>query len=882
MSDQATKSEQKFSLKEIEEQYYPIWEERGYFEVEGNKHIQEAGKNFCIMLPPPNVTGSLHIGHALNHTLSDIMVRYKRMDGYRTLWQPGMDHAGIATQNVVEKQLLAQGIHKEELGREKFIEKVWEWKEKSGGMILNQMRRLGTSPSWSRTRFTMDEGLKNAVKEAFVELYEKGLIVRDNYMVNWCTHDGALSDIEVEYDENNGKLYHLKYPIKDSKEYVVVATTRPETYFGDTAVMVNPEDERYKHLVGKSVILPLINREIQIIADSHVDMSFGTGCVKVTPAHDVNDYEVGKRHDLEFITIFDKKGMLNDYAAEFKGLERLEARDKIVARLQEEGFVEKIEDYKNQVGKCYRCGNVVEPYISKQWFVKKEAAAKAIAQIDAGEAKFFPPQWKNNYDAWMRDLRDWCISRQLWWGHQIPVFYCEGCGHEWASRDEEQDVCPVCLSADIYQDPDVLDTWFSSALWPFSTLGWGNGQWGKGDLWHEEDMRDFYPNALMITGFDILFFWVARMLMMGEQFIDRLPFYDIYLHALVRDEHGNKMSKSRGNVVDPLEIVESHSCDAVRFTLAILAIQGRDIKLNMQQLEISKNFTNKLYNASKFLLMNVEKFDDLDDAKILTPLGKYMLNRFYACTKEVRENLDHYRFNDAATSLYRFLWGEFCDWGIELSKASKESISELGSIFKESMKLLSPFMPFISEMLYHNLSATELASGESIMVSRFPMYKEVHSDIARDFAIIKETIVAARRVKATIDMANQSVPMVHIKCDRGVDEALFKIFVPKLAKCESVEFISGEVKDAIRDVDDNVEVFLPISGIDLSPIISRMENQIAKLQKEQMKLSGMLNNENFVANAPADVLERNRSGLAECEEKLGKVSVELAKLKSIG
>ncbi|MGD9654968.1 MAG: valine--tRNA ligase, partial [Sulfuricurvum sp.] len=540
-----------YDPKNIEETYYPIWEDRGYFEVDGNKTIIKPNKHFAIMLPPPNVTGSLHIGHALNHTLIDIITRYKRMDGYKTLWQPGTDHAGIATQNVVEKQLLAEGKTKEELGREAFLERVWKWKEHSGGTIVGQMRKLGVSPAWSRERFTMDEGLKSSVKEAFVHLYNQNLIVRGNYMVNWCTHDGALSDIEVEHEEHQGNFYHMRYPFSDGSGHIVVATTRPETYFGDTAVMVHPDDERYLHLIGKSITLPLINRDIKIIADAHVDREFGTGVVKVTPAHDTNDYEVGKRHDLEFITVFDEKGILNHHAGEFEGLERLEARSVIVKRLEEAGFIEKIEEHTHQVGHCYRCKNIVEPYISKQWFVRKEVAKKSIEKTNAGLAQFFPAHWINSYNAWMGDLRDWCISRQLWWGHRIPVFYCDDCGHEWASLEEHPSSCPHCSSQSFTQDPDVLDTWFSSALWPFSTLGWGNGAAADGKLFTSEDMACFYPNTLLITGFDILFFWVARMMMMGESFTGELPFNHIYLHALVRDENGQKMSKSKGNVIDP-------------------------------------------------------------------------------------------------------------------------------------------------------------------------------------------------------------------------------------------------------------------------------------------------------------------------------------------
>ncbi|MEA1916636.1 MAG: valine--tRNA ligase, partial [Campylobacterota bacterium] len=597
-------SKQTYEPSEIESNYYKICEDRGYFEVDSNRAIQKEGKNFSIMMPPPNVTGRLHIGHALTFTLQDIIVRYKRMDGYKTLWQPGTDHAGIATQNVVEKQLLAEGTTKEELGREKFLERVWAWKEESGGIMVSQLREMGVTPAWSRERFTMDEGLKKSVKEAFVHLYNKNLIVRGNYMVNWCTHDGALSDIEVEHEENAGYMYHLKYPFADGSGELVVATTRPETYFGDSAIMVHPDDERYTKFIGKSIKLPLINREIKIIADSHVDMEFGTGVVKVTPAHDTNDYEVGKRHDLEFITVFDEKGILNSYAGEFEGLERLEARDVIMKRLEQEGFVDKVEEHTNQVGHCYRCKNIVEPYISKQWFVRSEVARTSIEKVNDGEAQFFPPHWINSYNSWMGELRDWCISRQLWWGHRIPVFYCDDCGNEEVSLDDNHSTCSKCGSKNVTQDPDVLDTWFSSALWPFSTLGWGNGDVEMDKLFQSDDIKDFYPNSLLITGFDILFFWVARMMMMGDTFKQKLPFNHIYLHALVRDKNGEKMSKSKGNVIDPLDMVEKYSADALRFTLAVLAVQGRDIRLSDEKLELSRNFTNKLFNAKNFLMLN--------------------------------------------------------------------------------------------------------------------------------------------------------------------------------------------------------------------------------------------------------------------------------------
>ena len=865
----------------IEKQFYKIWEDRKYFEVDGNKSIQEEGKNFSIMMPPPNVTGRLHIGHALTFTLQDIITRYKRMDGYKTLWQPGTDHAGIATQNVVEKQLLAEGTTKEELGREKFLERAWAWKEESAGIMTEQLRVMGVSPAWERERFTMDAGLQKSVKEAFVKLYNNGLIVRGNYMVNWCTHDGALSDIEVEHEDHDGKFYYMTYPFADGSGSVEVATTRPETYFGDTAIMVHPEDERYKNLIGKKVKLPLLNREITIIADSHVDMEFGTGVVKVTPAHDQNDYEVGKRHNLEFITVFDEKGILNDYAGEFKGLERLEARETIVSRLDEEGFITKIEDHKHQVGHCYRCKNIVEPYISKQWFVRKEVADKSIEKTNAGEAQFFPPHWINSYNSWMGELRDWCISRQLWWGHQIPVFYCDDCDHEFASQEEHPEACPKCASKNLTQDPDVLDTWFSSALWPFSTLGWGNGDVEMDKLFQSQDMKDFYPNTLLITGFDILFFWVARMMMMGENFNGQLPFNHIYMHALVRDEKGDKMSKSKGNVIDPLDMVNKYSADILRFTLAISAAQGRDIRMSTEKLELNRNFTNKLYNASKYLQMNESTFPDLKGFCLKTDLGKYMASRLNQATKEVRAALDEYKFNDAATVIYRFIWNEFCGWGIELSKADKGSIIELGAIFKEAMKLLHPFMPFVTEYLYHELSGTSLEESESIMVMPYP-YKTKKRKEEEKFEIIMDAIVSIRRAKVLVDLANQKIEKAFVKID-GIsekDKEAMLPFIIKLAKVTEVTFTESKIDNAVSDIADSCETFIPTDSIDLSSIIAKLTKQDEKLQKEIGKLNGMLNNERFVANAPQDVLTKNREALSDAQAKQVKVLEQLNSLQS--
>jgi valyl-tRNA synthetase len=869
----------KYNPKDVEDKYYKLCEDRGYFEIDGNKAIQEEGKNFSIMMPPPNVTGSLHIGHALTFTLQDIITRYKRMDGFKTLWQPGTDHAGIATQNVVEKQLLAEGTTKEELGREKFLERAWKQKETSGGNIVHQMRKLGVTPAWKRERFTMDEGLQEAVKEAFVSLYNEGQITQNNYMVNWCTHDGALSDIEVEHEEVNGKFYTMIYKFADGSGELEVATTRPETYFGDTAIMVHPEDSRYSNIVGKEVLLPLTDRKIKVITDTHVDMEFGTGVVKVTPAHDQNDYAVGKRHNLEFIKVFDEKGILNEYCGEFQGLERLEARPVIVKALEANGYIIKIEDHVHQVGHCYRCKNIVEPFISTQWFLSEKIAENSIAKTKENN-NFHPAHWINSYSAWMDELRPWCISRQLWWGHRIPVFTCNDskCNHQWADKNDEPEACPKCGNKEITQDPDVLDTWFSSALWAMSPLGWGNNDKLQELYNQDQDMKDFFPNSLLITGFDIMFFWVARMMMMSDHFEGELPFKDIYMHALVRDETGAKMSKSKGNVIDPLDMVEEHSADIIRFTLAYLAVQGRDIKLGEKNLEQFRNFTNKLYNATNFLQLNVETFADLKDIEIKTPLGKYMQSRLSTAVDNVRENLETYKFNEAASELYKFVWNEFCDWGIEYSKGDKNSIVELGAIFKETLKMVSPFMPFIADHLYHKLSGTTIDQGESLMINNFPSNIKKDEETEAMFALIEEAITALRRAKVVIDMGNSKIAKAYIKLDNNTNQNVIKPFIEKLAKVESIEFVDAKVENSITDVSDNLEVYLPTGEIDMTPIISKLTRQKEKLEKEIMKLNGMLSNERFVANAPEAVITENKAGLAAAQDKLTKVENELSTL----
>ncbi|EAJ8585353.1 valine--tRNA ligase, partial [Campylobacter jejuni] len=639
-------------------------------------------------------------------------------------------------------------------------------------------------------------------------------------------------------------------------------------------------DERYTKFVDKEVILPISKKAIKIIADKHVEKDFGTGVVKVTPAHDMNDYEVGLRHNLDFISVFDEKGILNEHCLEFQGLERLEARERIVAKLKSLGFIEKIEEHNNQIGYCYRCNNIVEPYISKQWFVKKEIAQESIEKVALGESKFYPNHWINSFNAWMKDLRDWCISRQLWWGHQIPVYYCE-CSHEWASQHTPK-TCPKCQSQNFKQDEDVLDTWFSSGLWAMSTLGWGNENWGKDKIWSEKDLKDFYPNSLLITGFDILFFWVARMMFQSTNVLHQLPFKDIYLHALVKDEQGRKMSKSLGNVIDPNESIKEYSADILRFTLALLAIQGRDIKLSNDKLLQVRNFTNKIYNATNYLLLNESKFEDLENITLHSELAKYIYAKFQTCVKDVRENLDNYRFNDAANTLYKFFWDDFCDWGIELSKAEKSSVKELGSIFKEALKLLNPFMPFISEYLYHKLSDTELKTSPSIMISKYPKFKEQDKNIEKIFSLLIESIVSIRRAKSLIDLGNSKIEKAYIKFnDKKIKDEIkaYMNFIIMLAKCEQIEFSEEKLPKAICDVSENLEIFITLENVDLSGILTRLENQKNKLEKESFKLNSMLSNEKFIANAPKEVVEQNKEALENLKIQLEKISVELQNLR---
>ncbi|MFC3847733.1 valine--tRNA ligase [Helicobacter baculiformis] len=852
-----------FDLR-LEKRYYQLCKERGYFEVGAQ------GQPFALMMPPPNITGRLHIGHALTLSLQDILARYKRMDGYRVLYQPGLDHAGIATQNVVEKQLLAQGVRKEQIGREAFVQKVWEWKQACAHQIGAQMQELGLSCAWSRLRFTMDTGLQRAVRVAFKEWYERGLIVQDFYMVNWCTKDGALADIEVEYAQEEGKLYYLRYGLERGG-VVVVATTRPETFFGDVALMVHPEDSRYQHLIGQRAILPLSGRSIPIIGDAYVDPNFGTGCVKVTSAHDFNDYEVGKRHHLEPLVIFDTHGILNTHALEFAGQERLKARPAIVEVLQAQGFIEKIEAHTHQVGKCYRCNNTIEPYISKQWFVKKEVAQGAIEKVKAGLAQFFPSTWRNNYNAWMEQLRDWCISRQLWWGHRIPVFTCAN-HHQFVSIDDPTH-CPQCGNLHLSQDPDVLDTWFSSALWPFSTLGWGQEGMPE-ELFSARDLQDFYPNSVLVTGFDILFFWVARMLLAGESLLGALPFKDIYLHALVRDEKGEKMSKSKGNVLDPLEIIAKDGVDSLRFALAMLSVQGRDLLLSKESIEQARHFTHKLYNAT---LLLSKRAQELGTQAGESMLGAYARSRLHATTKEVRQALESYRFNDAARLLYRFLWGEFCDWMLEFLKADQQSatIHALIAVFKDALKLLHPFMPFVSEYLYHHLEGTSLENAPSIMLAPYPKNTERDLELEKVFEAIKEGCTAFRRLKVLLGIAR--LPKGFIQSPLSLDSQALG-FIAKLTKIDCVAMVQNKPQGALSDVGQWVSVHVSLKGVDVRALQERLKAQLGKLEKEKAKLN--LDNPQFLAKAPQALLENLRARAQEIAQKESQIQNELTLLES--
>jgi valyl-tRNA synthetase len=865
----------------FEDKWYRFWLEKGFFHADEKKVLSGEKPKFSVVLPPPNVTGVLHVGHALNSTLQDVVCRWKRMKGYEVCWVPGTDHAGIATQWVVERELAKEGLTRHDVGREEFLKRVWQWKEQYGSRIINQLKKLGTSCDWERERFTMDEGFSRAVRRAFVQLYKEGLIYRGKRLINWCPRcHTALSDLEVEHEEEQGYLWHIRYPLADGSGHLVVATTRPETLLGDTAVAVNPKDERYKHLIGKKVRLPIVDREIPIIADEYVDPEFGTGAVKITPAHDFNDYEVAQRHGLPAVQIMDDWGRIT--VAPFKGVDRFEAREAIVSMLKEEGLLEKVEPHVHSVGHCYRCKTVIEPYLTEQWFVKtKPLAQKPIEAVKSGEVKFIPKQWENTFFDWLYNIRDWCISRQIWWGHRIPAWYCQECGHVTVS-EKTPDKCEACGSPNIKQDEDVLDTWFSSSLWPFGVFGWPE---------ETDDLKAFYPTDLLVTGFDIIFFWVARMMMMGYHFTGKRPFADVYVHALVRDEKGQKMSKTKGNVIDPLEMVEKFGADTLRFTLTALAAQGRDIRLSERIIEGYRHFANKVWNVARFVLSNAQEVDE-GSAVNYAPEDLWILTKLGETIEEVDKALESYRFNDAAKAVYQFIWNELADWFVEFTKHRlyKGSDSEkrtarqvLLRVLRDSLKLLHPIMPFITEEIYQKLPNKD---AESITVAPWPS-KDCckFPEVARLVEEVKEIIRGIRNVKAELNIPPSTPVEVFI---RSSNEKLLEVVeqmepaIKQLARAAKVEKTSQKPANCVAFFLPEAEVFVKVGElIDASKEIERIKKKLDKIAKEVAKLEKKLSNENFLKKAPKEVVEKNRKELQELQELRAKLSKTLEQLKSL-
>ena len=873
---------------DVEKRWYAEWEGKGYFRAAATSDKPA----YAIVIPPPNVTGALHMGHALNNTLQDILCRWKRMQGYNVLWMPGTDHAGIATQNVVERQLAAEGKDRHDLGRDEFIERVWKWKAESGGQIIGQLKRLGASCDWERERFTMDEGLSKAVRTVFVKLYQDGLIYRDNRLINWCPRcHTALSDIEVEHEDKKGHLWHIRYPVSgEPGRYLVVATTRPETMLGDTAVAVHPEDERYKHLIGRKVTLPLIGREIPVVADEYVELEFGTGVVKITPAHDFNDVEVGLRHGLDKINVFDESGVINAAGHQYEGMDRFAARNRIVTELEEAGLLEKIDDHAMSVGGCYRCKTVVEPYLSLQWYVKVgPLAERALQAVKDGRTRILPKQWENTYYDWMENIRDWCISRQIWWGHRIPAWFCDHCG-EITVAMEDPTTCAKCGSDEIRQETDVLDTWFSSALWPFSTMGWPD---------QTELLKTFYPTACLVTGFDILFFWVARMMMMGLHFMDQVPFKDVYIHALVRDAHGQKMSKSKGNVIDPLTIIKQYGTDAFRFTLAAFAAQGRDIKLAEERIAGYRNFCNKVWNAARFTMMNLEGFDpdgmDLENLE-LAQGDKWILHRLNETTRIVDETLTGYRYNESAMALYQFTWSEFCDWYLELSKQDlyngtpeRKQTAQfvLWYVLENLLRLLHPFMPFITEEIWQALPGSK--ATPTVMQAAYPEYRDDLSFPAEaaDMERVMEVINGIRNIRGEMEVPPSKQIAVILSCGSEESLRLMKHNENALISLARISDLAigqsiAQPDDASIQVAGDVQIYVPLKGlVDVAAEEERLLKEIGKIEKEIEMFSKKLESPSFVDRAPAEIVAKERQKLAEAAEKKGVLEESLDKIRKL-
>ena len=894
-----------YDPKLVEDQWWMFWEKERFFVAD----VRSEKPSFVIVIPPPNVTGSLHMGHMLVYTLHDIVVRWKRMLGFNTLWLPGTDHAGIATQNVVERQLAAEGKTRHDLGREAFEKRVWEWKEQSGNTILRQLRRLGGSCDWTRERFTLDEGLSRAVREVFVRLYEEGLIYRGKRLINWCVRCGtALSDLEVKGQLVQGELSYIRYPLKSGSasllggalgsECITVATTRPETMLGDTAVATNPKDERYQHLVGKTLVLPLLNREIPLIADDFVDPEFGTGLVKVTPAHDPNDFEIGLRHGLEMLTVIDENGRMTQAAGRFQGMDRFQCRREVLKALAEQNLLEKTVEFTHNVGHCDRCRTVVELALSTQWFVKtKPLAEPAIQAVEDGRIRFVPDNWSKTYFEWMRNIKDWCISRQLWWGHRIPAWYCENCGEINVAR-ETPARCHACGHTKLRQDTDVLDTWFSAALWPFSTLGWPD---------ETEDLKKFYPTSLLITAFDIIFFWVARMIMAGLRFMGDVPFRTVYIHSLVRDAEGQKMSKSKGNVIDPLEVMDQYGTDAVRFTLAIMAAPGTDISLSHDKMLSYRAFANKVWNAARFILLNLESLQSrlspgfsiasapaafAERRSELSSIDRWILSRLNSTVNQINQALEDFRFHEASHELYHFFWHELCDWYIEFVKSKVTDKNQDGKpdlscdllifVFDQALRLLHPFMPFITEELWQRLPH----DGQSLAIQEFPRDRPELADVATEKQVeaLIDVIVKIRDLRQKMNVE----PSRRIQANlASADPALRSLltealpYIQNLARCEQVRIVPsiGQDNHSSRSVASGVEIELPLAGmIDLDSERARLQHEIEKLQKDMSPILEKLSNQEFLKNAPEKVVKLNQSRLVEFQEKLGKLQENLKRL----
>lgn len=869
----------------VEKKWYEFWEKNRYFHAE-----PEPGKKpFSIVIPPPNITGKLHMGHALDNTLQDILIRWHRMMGDNTLWMPGYDHAGLATQIKVEEVLKKEeGKTRFDLGREEFVKRVWAWKEEYGDRIINQLKCLGISCDWERKRFTMDEGCSRAVRETFVSLFEKGLIYKGTRITNWCVNcHTALSDIEVEHEDTPGHLWYVRYPVVGEEDtYLTIATTRPETIPGDTAVAVNPEDERYAKLIGKTLRLPILNREIPVIADSYVDTKFGTGAVKITPSHDPNDYEMGLRHNLPEIVVIGKDGVMTEEAGPFAGLERYECRKQIVARLKEEGYLVKIEEHSHAVGHCQRCHNIVEPLVSTQWFVKMQPLVKAAVDcVTDGRTQFVPERFTKNYTGWMENIHDWCISRQIWWGHRIPVWYCDDCGEMSASRTDLEK-CPKCGSTHIHQDEDALDTWFSSALWPFSTMGWPD---------NTELLKQFYPTSVLVTGYDIIFFWVARMLIMGMEFMKEIPFEKVFIHGLVRDSQGRKMSKSLGNGIDPLEVIEKYGADTLRFMLITGNTPGNDMRFYWERVEGTRNFANKIWNASRFALMNMEGYDKDAELAPYTLADKWILSRLQDTVKDVTGLLERFELGEAGRAIYDFIWSEVCDWYIEIAKPrlyNKEASAErataqhvLATVLVSAMKLLHPYMPFITEEIYQCLPH----EAESIMISKWPVADEslVDPEAERGMNAIMDSIKAIRNMRAEVNAnPGKKIPAIML-----VSEDLREVvahndsYIKLLGGIDNLELrpLNGEKpENAMAAVVTGIEVYLPLAGlIDVEKETQRLSKELAAMEKDLQRAGGKLNNAGFLAKAPEDVIAKERAKYEELSGKIEAVKKRMAYLAEL-